>query len=446
MPIRKHFFAVSLVVFATGGLAFGQATGACSASGKLGCMIPNLYGDEGFVLPNAFHRAHFLSDFQSNFRPFNGAIASELTRLPLASPASGFTYAFNSATGVFSRSAQSFGPILTERAETIGRGKLFLGFSYQRFSFDSIDGIDLDNIPVVFPHEHETGRLYESDFVSSRNSVDLKLNQFTVFGTVGLTGRFDVSVAVPILDLSMRAVSNATIHRIAPPDPAFGESHFFDPMDPTGSTTNTYTSSGSASGVGDMVVRLKTTVKRWESSGLAIATDVRFPTGDERNFLGAGTFGVKPFVAYSIRAGRVAPHVNVGYEINGSSVLSGDISTGRKGHLPNQLIYAAGADVGVNRVVTLAFDVLGQRVFNAGRIEETTFTSPQPELSNPAAGRQSYPNTRFTTGSLNINSAAAGVKLNLVGQLLATANVLFRLNDAGLKANVVPLIGLSYTF
>ena len=46
-------------------------------------------------------------------------------------------------------------------------------------------------------------------------------------------------------------------------------------------------------------------------------------------------------VAYSLGLGRVAPHFNLGYEFNGSSVLSGDIAANRKGHLPNNLLYAA---------------------------------------------------------------------------------------------------------
>ena len=47
-------------------------------------------------------------------------------------------------------SSESLGPVLSERAETIGKGKLFLGFTFQRIGFDSMDGTDLKNLPLVF--------------------------------------------------------------------------------------------------------------------------------------------------------------------------------------------------------------------------------------------------------------------------------------------------------
>src|SRR3989442_2933577 len=118
-------------------------------SDKLALLIPNLFGAGGLTLPNPTHNAHFDSAFQSNFVPFNTALAGQLTSLPIPSPASGFTYTFDKTLGVYSRSAQSFGPILAERAETIGKDKFYFGVSYQRFKFDSIDGVDLHQVPAL---------------------------------------------------------------------------------------------------------------------------------------------------------------------------------------------------------------------------------------------------------------------------------------------------------
>jgi hypothetical protein len=39
--------------------------------------------------------------------------------------------------------ARNFGPIMSERAQTIGRHKLFVGFSYQYFNFDKVAGVSL---------------------------------------------------------------------------------------------------------------------------------------------------------------------------------------------------------------------------------------------------------------------------------------------------------------
>ena len=200
----------------------GVVTGALFAqdpASDLAFKIPRLYGPMGLVLPNNFHAAHFQSSFQQSFTPMNSAVASQLALLPFASPASGLIYTFNSATGLYSRSSQTLGPVIAERGETIGRRRLFIGVSYQYFKFDNIDGIDLNRLPVVFTHEQQTGAEYEKDVISAYNSIGLNINQFTAVGTFGLTDRLDVSVAVPLVNVHFSAVSDATIDRIAPPTP-----------------------------------------------------------------------------------------------------------------------------------------------------------------------------------------------------------------------------------
>jgi hypothetical protein len=433
-------------------LLSAQAT-SCSNSSKLGCLIPNVYGPNGLTLPNPFHEAHFENDFQANFSPLNAAIATELTLLPLASPASGFTYTFDRASGVYTRSAQSFGPVLAERAETIGKGKFFVGFTYQYFTFDSLDGIEMNQVPAVFRHSVGTGPggispPYESDFVSTANSLNLFVNQMTGFATVGITDRFDVSLAIPVLNVNLGVRSAATIHRTAPPDPVFGQSHFFDANDPNGSVNKTFNDSGHSTGIGDITMRFKGTLLTGEHAALALAADVRFPSGDEKNFLGSGTYGVKPFLVGSFPIGKVSPHFNLGYQINGSSVLAGDILTGTKGHLPNDLFYTVGADVGAAKRLTLAFDILGQRVFGATRVFlDNPYRSSVAEI--PQAGvtvQQSYQQIGIRTGSFNVISGSAGFKAQVAGNLLLTANLLFQMNNDGLRARAVPLVGLSYAF
>src|SRR3954464_254256 len=53
------------------------------------------------------HATHFNSAFQSDFRLMNIALASQLTVVPVPSPASGFIYQFDAATGTFVRSTRS---------------------------------------------------------------------------------------------------------------------------------------------------------------------------------------------------------------------------------------------------------------------------------------------------------------------------------------------------
>ena len=110
--------------------------------------------DSEAVLPDgSTHSAHFNGAFQSEFGRINVALVRQLGALPIPSPASGFTYAFDSSTGTFVRSTQSFGPILADRAETIGRGRFAFGYSLQQFSFETFDGLSLSHIPAVFTHD-----------------------------------------------------------------------------------------------------------------------------------------------------------------------------------------------------------------------------------------------------------------------------------------------------
>ena len=87
--------------------------------------------------------------------------------------------------------------------------------------------------------------------------------------------------------------------------------------------------------------------------------------------------------------------------------------------------------------MTFAFDILGDYVVNGPQASRSTYTDSLSRV---------FPQTSLGTGSFNIVDGSAGVKINLVNTLLLTANLSFKLNEAGLRANVVPLAGLSYSF
>src|SRR5579864_2596895 len=163
------------------------------ASPKLAFVIPQLFGPDGLTLPNPTHEAHFDNAFQNNFGPFNSAIGSQLTSLPLPSPAAGFTYSFDPALGIYTRSAQSYGPVLAERAGTIGKEKFYAGVSFQHFRFGTLDGVDLRNFASVFKHTQSTpDPLIKEDLITTSTFVNAQLDQSTAFFTYGLTDRIDV--------------------------------------------------------------------------------------------------------------------------------------------------------------------------------------------------------------------------------------------------------------
>lgn len=462
--------------------AFGQqvltpgvvVTGQCQGhGGEPGCALPNLFGSTGLSLypnPGFPHYAHYIGSAQTTLnQTLSTAIATQLAILPIISPSSGFTYQYDSAAGAFVRSTTSFGPIYAERAETEGRGKLSFGVSYQRFRFSSLDGIDLHNIPAVFSHLPNTGPnntspAYEADVVQTRNDVSLNMDSTMLYGTIGITDRVDFSVAIPIVSVRMSAASDATIVRVSGPSftvpgvGTFANPHQFT-SDPN-SLTNSYYSSGSASGIGDVTFRGKVNVWRGEHTGIAVGLDVRAPTGNAREFLGSGAIGVKPFLAVSGNGKHFAPHLNTGYQWNGESILAGNL-TGTtfsentsgstvvqngpaiKQRLPSQLFYTVGADMGATKRLTFAVDYLGQVLINTPRV----FRSTYPTQNIPGGtGSLMLPTITGGKDTVVLSSGAAGLKYNLFGNLLFTADILFRLDDKGLRQNITPLIALSYAF
>ena len=421
----------------------GAAAAQAQSSGKLALLIPNLYGPDGLhvdseaKLPDgSTHSAHFNSAFQAEFTQFNIALASQLAAIPLPSPASGFTYTFDSATGVFQRSTESFGPILAERAETIGKRKFTFGVSYQYFKFDTIEGVPLSDIPAVFTHDDSQLGGGRSDVVTTANSIDASLDQTVLFLSFGLADHVDLSLAVPFASAHLSVSSDAAIQRVGTCtattcNPAV---HFFGPGF---GDERVYADHGQASGIGDLVLRLKANPVRNDSIAFAFGVDARIPTGDEMNLLGIGAPGFKPFAIASFSHGRVSPHLNIAYQWNGKSVLAGNPETGEKADMPDQVTYAMGADIGVAKRLTLAFDFLGTHVINSPRLVRETFT---------AANGLAFPQIGFVTESYTLSNGAVGLKLNPFGRALIDFNLLFKMDSAGLRAKVTPLVGIEYAF
>ncbi len=445
-------------------------TGNCQGhASQPGCVLPSLFGPGGLSLNPSFpHYAHFIGSAQQTLNQTLGtAIATQLALLPIISPASGFTYKYDPSAGAFERSTTTFGPIYTERAETIGEGKFYFGVSYQRFRFDKLDGISLTNIPSVFTHVKGTGpsgvdEPYENDVIKATNSVTFNMDQTMFFGTVGLTNRIDVSLAVPIVSVRMDANSDDTIIRVSGQMVTLANGHKIPNPHAFagGNLTNVYSARGSASGVGDTTLRIKGSLIDNEKFRLALAMDYRIPTGNARELLGSGSTGIKPFLAISTGR-RVSPHLNVGYQWNSRSILAGNITgstfsenalgqetiqngPATTGHVPSDFFVSGGVDVGVTNRLTLVFDYLGQTVFDAPRVFNGTTTT----VGNIPGGlpAMTLPTIEGRNETMTLKSGAAGLKLNLFGGLLLTADVLFRMDDNGLRQNVTPLIGLSRSF
>jgi hypothetical protein len=432
-------------------------------SSQMLCMIPQIYGPGGLVGadnggpldPTTGHEVHFQASSISDFRPINAEIGLQLSQVPLAAPVSGVTF----QNGVW-QEAIGLGPVLTDRAETLGRHTVFLGFNYEYFDFDRSDNINLRNFGAVFRHEVElcdpvtatdcitdsTGQsvhLYTQDVITTQNHLDLMVNQFSIVGTYGVNAKWDISVAVPIVQIRMNMVSNSTIFSFEPPpvEHKFASTSGIPGETYVSPSNAVFYSHESARGLGD--IRLRNKFVAWQSddekSSIATGFDLRFPSGDEYNFLGSGTWGLKPFVIYS-HSGKVAPHFGIAFESNGQTVLAGDITTQTptKAQLPYVLSYNGGVDTGLARLrwLGVSADWIGNTLVSAPRISATHMTD---------YGSNTHPDMAPSVATINEQAVSLGAKIR-ASKLLIVGNCLIRVNNAGLHYKPSPLVGVSYTF
>src|SRR6185436_19468444 len=187
---------------------------------ELSRIFTELYGPNGLVVNSnttlasgATHSGHFNSGFESEFSQFGTALTSQIVSLPLPPPASGFTYQFDPALGVFTRTTSSFGPIMSERADTLGAHRVSVGFSYQRLKFDSIESIDLNAVPAVFTHDSAELRGGREDVVTTVNGIDSTVTRSATFISYGVTNGLDISVVFPFVTTDIVVSSEATIRR-----------------------------------------------------------------------------------------------------------------------------------------------------------------------------------------------------------------------------------------
>jgi hypothetical protein len=408
-------------------------------------LLPDLLTRRVILAPPAVgidHSAHFTAGIEQEIAPFffNQALVSQLSRIPLGSSSGGFTFRFDPAAGTFTRSTPTFGPSFAERAVTIGKGKVTFGFNFQRATYDGFEGKDLDgeiqfflrHIPFATPPV-----FFEGDLIEETVRLDLKSTTSTLFGSYGVTDRFDIAVAIPIVNVSLDASVDARVLRLATQTST--DIHRF----PNGTDRATFTDSGSSSGIGDILVRAKYVLAQYEEGGLAAGVDLRLPTGDEDELLGIGTTQATAMFIGSNRYGRVSPHVNIGYTFSGEadSRLSFLAPLGN-----DEFAYTFGTEIEASPRLTFNADILGRLLIDVGRLEE------QDKVFNfmSAAGVPGSATFReFATipdSNLHTLTGTIGAKINLYGNLLLSGNVLFPLKKAGIYDSLTPVIGIDYVF
>jgi hypothetical protein len=429
--VRRAFGVLTLV-------AVGLVPSAARAQTPLSQILPNLIQADILLAPpqsGTNHSAHFLPELNQQLAPFffNDQLIAQLATFPTGSSSGGFSYTFDERAGTFTRASESFGPLFADRALTVGKGKFTFGMNFQKSSYDSFEGFDLDDGSIKFflRHADAGGVFFEDDLVQVALNLEVSTTTTSFFGTYGLTDRLDVSVVVPIVNASLDATLDATVLQLAtegidPPIHAF----------PGGGTEESFSQSGSASGIGDILFRAKYRFMPKAGGGLALELGARLPTGDSENLLGLGASQFTFALIGSTTRGALEPHFNVGYTISGDSDVA---------FVPDEFGYRAGVDYVLNPRVTLIGDLIGRALIDAGRlqIEETAFAfATQDGTPGSLLLEEFVP----TSGTINSVLAAFGAKVNVAPNLIISGNLIFGLSSAGLRAGVTPVIGFDFSF
>jgi hypothetical protein len=263
----------------------------------------------------------------------NQALLTMLSTYPLGSPSGGFTYTIDPALGTLTRSSDSFGPSFAERALTTGRGKVSLGFEYQHAMYDTLEGLNLRSGEVKFYIQHAdccsrgtaqaqtpTGLISPPPFEGDLIEATLKaqageryvcrlrhlwhFRSFRHRGGRAVRARgVDASVLAKIERLS--TAQDPTVHEFEGSNP----------------DEHTFTKSGSATGIGDIVLRGKYAFNPASKAFAGVAMGNAPPTGQRVDLLGTGGVQDQLFGIASMNHSRFAPHLNLGYTFSSEGAL-----------------------------------------------------------------------------------------------------------------------------
>ncbi len=350
--------------------AAAASVGIPSQAEDLADFITGLYGGNGIILPAApgipaaiadAHRPHFTGESQiQQLNALSNGLLSGIGVYALSSTVTGIS--FDLSQGVPIALEDSLGPLLAERATTVGRGRMTFGFGYSNQDFDELDGEDLSSLSVILMHQDccqvgpppippPDGQLtgFEEDVIQLDIDLDIEQEVFAFFGNYGLSDRWDIGVVVPVVSVEARASSVAEVVLVNPTTGSLiggNPVHSFAEDDQARFSRT----GGEETGLGDVILRSKYQLMSGDTGpfDFSMLGQVTFATGDEDDLLGTGENRYRAMLIASRTLGRITPHVNVAYEVADSNA-----------DLEN-LTYAVGFDTRVNSQLTFAVDVLGR--------------------------------------------------------------------------------------
>jgi len=401
-----------------------------------------LSGTAGSDAATAVHADHFVPAAVNDNGTLIGfigtAISQNVANLPVSATSGGSTFRFEG--GVPVSTSSSPGSLFGERAQTLGRGRVFVGANVNRLHFETLRGVSLDDIQMTFTHENVTGPAcdaavgasctpygvptHENDVIALRLALDMDMTVTSFFMSFGLLDRVDIGVVLPIVSTSLRGTSDAQII----PFGGTTAQHFFGGTADNPQLSTSRFVDGSATGIGDIAARVKVNVTRSDRTTFAVLGDVRFPTGSEDDLLGSGHVAARGLGILSARFGAFAPHANIGYLF-------------RSGDLQNDAVLATvGFDHLMAPWATLAVDLVSELQVGESKLRlpgTVTYDLPFRRTVEPT----NIPNERD-----DLISGSFGFKFTTRAGITLVGNTLWPLNRGGLRPNVLWTAGLEYNF
>ncbi len=389
---------------------------------------------DGSVSAANGHGEHFLPDVAAGNSTIIGfltdAIAVNASNIPLS--ASGSSETFKFVGGLPVKTSASFGPVFGERAQTLGRGRLVVGANLSGLNFNSLRGVPLDKLILNFTHQDVpgTGRPglgdpeKENDVIQVRLQLYVNLLVSTFFATYGFGDHTDLSIAVPLVHTSMQGRSEAQILPFGGPTAV----HFFTGTPEQPGLSASAATFGSHTGIGDIALRIKRTLRRDERFGVSLMADARLPTGSEADLSGSGHLSLRGLLIASGRFGDFSPHLNAGYVWRGGSRRN------------DGLLLTAGFDQPLSGWATVAADLVSDWEIGKSALElpgTVSFLYPFIRTVEPT----NLPEMRDhrVHGSL-------GFKFRTPGGPILVTNLLVPLRRGGLQSSFVWTLGLDLNF
>jgi hypothetical protein len=388
------------------------------------------------------HGTHFVpsavSQNGSIIAFITNAISANVSNAPVGSTSSGETFRFEG--GVPVRTSTSAGPILAERALTLGRGRSLVGIGRSTSHFSSLRGVDLDNIDLFFTHQNVNFAgcdsaqggdcskmgfpLLENDIMQFKLSLDVNVEVTSIYATYGLYDNMDVGIMLPLVSTRLRGGSAAGVIPFGGPTAA----HFFAGTPTAPELAATRSVEGSSFGLGDVAIRAKVRIRETPRAAFALLGDARFATGNDNELLGSGDFAARGLMIFAAQFGSFSPHGNVGYIYRGGATQNDAVTA------------IIGFDDLMQEHVTIAAELISEL-----QVGKSNLTLPPPVQFNFPFKRTITP-TSIPDVADDIVNGSLGLKYSTNTGFTFVTNALVPLNRGGLRANLTYTFGLEYAF